>query len=226
MNYATHKLNNTIAFLTLFLIGTPYVFGEPSSLPKTVKELRYEMDVVNFDLPEEGDARLQRLAELVPHSEKLADENKNDAAFQMMAGFFNAQYAGAKGGVGALKYAKASRKYLEKSVKLDPTIYGSSAHVVLGSLYAQVPGWPIGFGDKKKAISNYKTALKLAPNGIDANFTYAQYLFGKKKYVEAKHYLQKAASAAGRPDRPKADKALREQINKGLELVEEKLADK
>lgn len=197
--------------------------AEPA-LPNTVKEMRLELDRVNFDL-NGSDAKLKRLDEVLPHSEALATKNSKDAGFQMMAGFYNAQYASYKGGIGALKYAQSARKYLEQSVKLDPTIYGSSAHAVLGTLYAQVPGWPIGFGNKKKALNNYQAALTFSPNGLDSNFTYAQYLFSQKKYQEAKRYLEKAALAPPRPDRPKADIDVSKQIAKGLKEIEQRLAE-
>jgi tetratricopeptide (TPR) repeat protein len=198
--------------------------AEPT-LPNTVREMRIELDRINFDV-EGKDAKIKRLEEVLPHSEALAEKNSKDAGFQMMAGFYNAQYAGYKGGIGALKYAKLSRKYLTQSVKLDPTIYDSSAHAVLGTLYAQVPGWPVGFGDKKKALINYQAALKLSPNGLDSNFTYAQYLFSQKKYKDAKRHLEKASLAPPRPDRPKADKDVSKQIAKGLKEIELRLAKK
>jgi len=205
-------IRTSLTLFFLFLISTGPVEAE-LSLPNTVKEMRYELDVVNFDL-EAKEAKIKRLEELLPHSEKLAEQNSEDAGFQMMAGFYNAQYAGYTGGIGALKYAKASRRFLEQSVSLDPALYDASAHAVLGQLYAQVPGWPIGFGDKKKALKNYQAALELSPNGIDSNFTYASYLYSKKKYAEAKTYLEKANIALARPDRSKADKDLKKHKKK------------
>ena len=213
--------NGLSSALVIALLSSPVMADQ--ALPNTVNEMRTELDVVNFDLVND-DARLKRLEVLLPHTETLARQNHSDAGFQMMAGFYNAQYAGYAGGIGALKYAKAARNYLEKSVALDPRLHGASAHVILGTLYAQVPGWPIGFGDKKKALKNFHAALKLAPNGIDSNFTYAGYLFAQKNYAEAKTYLNKAADAAARPGRPKADEHLKIRIRKGLEIIDKELA--
>jgi tetratricopeptide (TPR) repeat protein len=217
-------LRTSLFILITVALTTSLSMAEPA-LPNTVKEMRIELDRINFDLTD-NDARLERLEELLPHCQALADKNNNNAGLQMMAGFYNAQYAGYKGGIGALKYAKASRRYLEQSVALDPTIYGSSAHSVLAALYAQVPGWPIGFGDKKKALRNYHAALKLSPNGIDSNFTYAQYLFSQEKYKDAKSYFEKAALAPARANRPKADKDVKKQITKSLEEIEKRQAKK
>jgi len=211
------------AFICFFsVISYTKASQEQETLPTSLDELFDQLDIVNFDL--KGDDKLNTLKRLIDHTNTLAKEQPNNPGMLMMAGFFNAQYASNTGGLGALKYAKAARDYLEKSAELDPTFYNSAAHVVLGSIYAQVPGWPIGFGSNKKALSNYKKALELAPNGIDSNFTYGQYLVWKKKYAEAKPYLEKAKLAGPRLNRPKADKNLHIQIEKSLAKIDEELS--
>lgn len=208
-------------FLIIILLITFSAATHAERLPVTVKELRLELEVINFDL--EKDAKLNRLATLVAHTEELAKENNNDPGILLMAGVYNAQYAGAIGGIGALKYAKAARGYLESSVKLDPTIYSASAYSVLGTLYLRVPRWPIGYGSKKKADENYKMALEIAPNDIDLNFTYARYLYQKKKYAESKIYLQQAKVAPPRPLLPRADRELHRKIDQALIAIDKKL---
>ena len=192
-------------------------------LPDSVEGLRSFLDIINFDLKDKK--KLSALKRLINHTEALVklDKNKDNAGLLMMAGFFNAQYAGAIGGFSALKYAKASRKHLRKSVELDPSFYESAAHVVLGSLYAQVPRWPIAYGSKRKAIFHYQAALTLAPNGIDSNFTYGQFLLSQKKYAEAKPYFEKAKLATPRPDRPKADTVLKQKADVFLAQIKQQL---
>ena len=48
--------------------------------------------------------------------------------------------------------------------KINPAALNGSAYNSLGSLYAKVPGWPIGFGDKAKASVNYQKLVALAAN--------------------------------------------------------------
>jgi len=43
---------------------------------------------------------------------------------------------------------------------LNGSVYNS-----LGSLYAKVPGWPLGFGDKKKAQAYFEKALAINRTG-------------------------------------------------------------
>lgn len=194
------------------------------SLPNTVQELRNDLDAINFNV-EDKKERVALLKERLDHVEALADTNSKDAGYQMMAGFYNIQYAGNTGGIGALKYAKKARKYLDKSVALDPSLFGAAAHAVLGTIYAQVPGWPIGFGDKKKSEKNYQAALKISPDGLNSNFSYAQHLFGQKKYQESKAYLEKAKIAPAREGRPIANAKLPEILNKLEHAIEEKLSE-
>lgn len=63
----------------------------------------------------------------------------------------DSSWAGAKGGLGALSLVKQARSDLEKAISIDPNALQGSAWTSLGALYYQVPGWPIGFGDKNKA---------------------------------------------------------------------------
>lgn len=185
--------------------------------------LRIYLDQINFDYKDREQERLDLLKSLIQHTDQLLEEQTEDAGLQTMAGFFNAQYAGFKGGIGALKYAKAARKHLELATALDPELYQAAAHTILGSLYFRVPGWPVGFGNKKKAEANFKKAIEIAPNGIDANFSYAEFLAAQKRYQEAKLFLQKAQQAAPRADRPRADEHLQKRIKEGLKWIEEKI---
>jgi Tfp pilus assembly protein PilF len=86
-------------------------------------------------------------------------------------------------------------------------------------LYYQVPGWPIGFGDKKQAEALLKQAVAINPDGIDANFFYGDFLLNQGRKAEAKTYLQKAMMAQPRPGRELADKGRRQEIQQRLDKL-------
>ena len=130
--------------------------------------------------------------------------------------------AAAKGGLGALKYAKAAKKSFEKALRLDETALQGAAMTSLGVLYHKVPGWPIGFGSDKKAEMLLTNALSLNSDGIDPNFFYAEYLFDEREYDKAMVYLAKAQAAAPRPERPLADKGRQKEV----ELLKQKVLAK
>ncbi|ENY73518.1 tetratricopeptide repeat protein [Aeromonas diversa] len=125
-------------------------------------------------------------------------------------------WAGAKGGLGALPLVKEAKARLEIALKQDARALDGSAYTSLGSLYYQVPGWPIGFGDDDKADELLKQALAINPTGIDPNYFYGDFLLEKGKKAEAKRYLEKALAAPARPGRELADEGRRGEIKARL----------
>jgi tetratricopeptide (TPR) repeat protein len=131
-------------------------------------------------------------------------------------------FAGAKGGLGALSLAKDAKAALEHALAVDAKALQGSAYTSLGSLYYQVPGWPVGFGDDKKAREMLEAALKVNPDGIDPNYFYGDFLFRKGDYANAKKALEHALKAPARPDRPLADEGRRKEIAELLAKIKDK----
>ena len=125
-------------------------------------------------------------------------------------------YAGAKGGLGALGLVKEARASLEAALDIDPEALDGSAYTSLGSLYYQVPGWPLGFGDDSKARSYLQKALAINPDGIDANYFFGDFLLDQDEPERARVYLEKVLSAPGRPGRELADDGRRREATQLL----------
>jgi tetratricopeptide (TPR) repeat protein len=154
---------------------------------------------------------------------KVADKaSANDASrvdMLIWSAIVESSWAGEKGGLGALDLVKDAKRKLETAIKLDPRALDGSAFTSLGTLYYQVPGWPIGFGDKKQAEALLKQAVAINPDGIDANFFYGDFLLNQGRKAEAKTYLQKAMMAQPRPGRELADKGRRQEIQQRLDKL-------
>ncbi|WP_115717710.1 tetratricopeptide repeat protein [Gallaecimonas mangrovi] len=159
--------------------------------------------------------RLQMQSELKTHGQ--------DPDYLIWGGIISASYAGAKGGLGALKYVKEARSELEKAIKINDKALGGSAYTSLGSLYYLVPGWPISFGDDDKAKQYLQKALVINPDGIDANFFYGDFLMDQGHYRQAKVYLEKALAAPARPGRAVADAGRKGEIQERLKTIQTKL---
>lgn len=130
--------------------------------------------------------------------------------------------AGIVKGMAALPKVTKAKDMLEAVGRKHPRAMEGSIFTSLGSLYYQVPGWPVAFGDDKKAEKYLKNALQINPDGIDPNFFYGDFLFQDKRYSEAETYLKHALQAAPRPGREVADAGRRQEIKNLLA----KLADK
>lgn len=130
--------------------------------------------------------------------------------------------AGAERGIGALRLVKTARKLLLKAEALDPEALDGSVYSSLGSLYYQVPGWPIGFGDKEQAAVYLHKALEIDPDGIEPNYFYGDFLVEQGDYRAAVPVLEKALRAPPRPGREVADRGRREEVRRVLQAARDK----
>jgi tetratricopeptide (TPR) repeat protein len=185
-----------------------------------VRQLQSEWEVIKYRKPKaEQEQAYQALSEAAGGVRaRYADR----AEPQIWYGIIVASYAGAKGGLGALSLAKDAKQALEQALAIDAKALAGSAYTSLGSLYYQVPGWPIGFGDDRKARELLEAALKVNPNGIDPNFFYGDFLYRQGDYAGARKALDRALHAPPRPDRPLADEGRRKEIDELLAKIREK----
>jgi tetratricopeptide (TPR) repeat protein len=152
-------------------------------------------------------AKAHRLSEAQPQrSEPLVWE-----------GIVVSSLAGEKGGLGALGLVKKAKSLYEDAIRIEGNVLEGSAYNSLGVLYYKVPGWPIGFGDKAKARELLQKALAISPNGIDANYFYAEYLVETGRRGDAVAYLERALAAPPRPGRQVADEGRRAEARELLE---------
>lgn len=214
-----HTIKNIMASSVALLAltassGWAGVTEEISTLQKRWAEVNYQM---------EGEAQSEAFASLATEADAVVSRHPDNAAPLIWRGIIKSTYAGAKGGLGALSLAKSSKADLEAALTIDPQALHGSAYTSLGTLYCHVPGWPIGFGDDKKAEKLLLKALAINPDGIDSNYFYADYLIGKKRYQDARTYLLKAKTAAPRINRPLADAGRQKEISQALAVIEQKL---
>lgn len=168
-----------------------------------------------YDMPVKQ--RASAFEKLHAQAQALIQEQPQRAEPLVWDGIILSTWAGAKGGLGALSLVKDARDALEKSIELDPDALAGSAYTSLGSLYYQVPGWPIGFGDDHKARTLLLKALSINPDGIDPNYFYADFLLDQGDKDGAQKYFEKAMNAPARPDRPLADKGRHQDIRQKLD---------
>ncbi|WP_440056992.1 tetratricopeptide repeat protein (plasmid) [Pseudoalteromonas sp. T1lg65] len=177
--------------------------------------------VVNYEAKDDNQQR--SFDELIKQTNTFVQNYPQRAEAYIWQGIVKSSYAGAKGGLGALGLAKEAKASLEKALELDKSALSGSALTSLGTLYAQVPGWPIGFGSDKKAEQLFKESLAINPQGIDVNYFYGQFLYAERKYQAAHDYLIKAQQAPRRPGRDKADDYRQKEIAALLAKVDKKL---
>jgi len=111
-----------------------------------------------------------------------------------------------------LGLANRARDILARAYAINPRAGNGGAAMSLGVLYYKVPGSPIGFGDKARARQLLLQALALDPNGLDANYFWADYLYDQGDSSGARIALQRALRAPHDPNRPIWDVGRRGEV--------------
>lgn len=211
------------SFAAKFILVMTLALGGHAALAdvtEDVVQVRSSWEKIKYRTPEkEQEAAFEQL---VKESTRLREKYPRDASAAIWHGIVEASYAGAKGGLGALSLAKSARKSFEEALLIDAKALDGSAYTSLGSLYYQVPGWPIGFGDEKMALEMLNKGLSLNPNGIDPNYFYGDFLFRNGDLDGAERALKKALQAAPREGRALADEGRRKEINELLAKIAKK----
>ena len=205
------KKTTFILVLTAFTLSfsqTSFAIGEAA------KPLQQQWDIAKYQTADKE--REKALKTLLQKAEQIAQQHPSNAEVLVWEAIILSTYAGEKGGLGALGLVKDAKVLLEKAEKIDPNVLNGSIYTSLGSLYYQVPGWPIGFGNDDKAQAYLEKALATNPNGIDSNYFYGDFMLEEGEYQKAVAALEKALMAPPRPDRPIADTGRKQEIKTAL----------
>ena len=170
---------------------------------------------IQYQLPE--DDKEKAFEALAKEAETFVADYPGRAEPLIWQGIVLSTYAGAKGGLGALGLVKEARASLEAALKIAPEALDGSAYTSLGSLYYQVPGWPLGFGDDERARKYLQKSLASNPDGIDANYFFGDFLAEQDEPQRARVYLEKVLAAPPRPGREVADAGRRAEAELLLE---------
>lgn len=202
-------MRHTASFLMLALATGS---AGAATMEQSLLDIQQRWARINYEMP--AGQRADAFATLAGQAARLVAQYPERAEPLVWDGIVLSSQAGAQGGLGALGLAKEARDKLLASLKIDPTALSGSADTSLGTLYYRVPGWPIGFGDDAKAESYLKKAVQINPAGIDANYFYADFLYGQHRYAEAMVALEHAKAATPRPNRQLADQGRHQEIAK------------
>ena len=208
------RLFISVLFLILALPAGADTAGDIRYLQQRWAEIKYRTPHAQKE---------KEFASLAGEAAAKSDANPDSAELMIWEGIIRATSAGERGGLGALGEAKKARALFERAIEIKPDAMQGSAYTSLGSLYYQVPGFPIGFGSKKKADEMLKRGLEYDPDGIDSNYFYGDYLLDRGRFEEAVKAFEKALQAAPRPGRQLADEGRKTEIRDDLEKAREKL---
>ena len=208
--------------LSLACLGAGSASADQQTLNQAILDVQTHWAQVMYETPQK--AKDSAFDKLDSEAKAVTDRYPGRAEPLVWEAISLSSHAGVAGGLTGLGMAKQARDLLLQAERIDPKALDGSVYTSLGALYAKVPGWPIGFGDQKKAAAYFEKALAINPNGMDPNYLYGDFLFSQGRYRDSEQALERALHAPPRPNRPLADKGRKGEIEALLTQVHTKLA--
>lgn len=201
--------------ISLLLAAVLIAFSFPAHAADTTQSLQEEWARIKYQV-QGKDAKLAAIAKLEERAASYSKVNPKSADALIWEAIILATTANITKSLSGLPKVEKAKSLLEESLKLDPRAMEGAGHMTLGSLYYQVPGWPVGFGNDKLADQHLKSALAVNPDGMDTNYWYGAFLLDDGKYAAAVPYLEKALAAPDRANRKVADAGRKAEIREAL----------
>ena len=211
--------------MPLMLLGSTAAWAlDADPVLAKLHEIQRDWAHIKYEIPD-SDAQLDAIHNLEEKAAALTADNPQRPEPKIWQGIILSTDAGIVRGISALGKVKQAKQLLEEAIQENDKALDGSAYTSLGTLYYQVPGWPLAFGSNAKAGAMFKKALALNPQGIDPNYFYGDYLLHLGRYADAKKAFETALKAPARPDRALADKGRRDEIRTALAKISKKLND-
>ena len=208
-----------LSFFILFpMLNSALGALSPSDL-KIIQGVKDEWETTFYTLSQDQQEPI--LKTLSMKADTLIQQYPDAAEAYLVAGLIQCSLAANEGGFSALGRVKKARQFVLQAMDKDPLAMDGSGYVILGNLYYRLPGWPISFGDNKVARSYLETAIRLYPEGLDANYFYGDFLLDEGNPAAALPYLEKADRAPVRALSRLSDLKLKEELKVSLKSARE-----
>jgi len=200
-----------IGVAVALVTGVPALASNNKAMDADIHSIELQWEHIKF--AENGSPnQFTHIDTLAKYAASVAQKYPNRVEPLIWEGIVTSEEAGMASTLNAMGYAKRAKAILEEAYKRDPSALSAGAPTSLGVLYYRVPGWPLGFGSNNEARALLQQAVRLAPNGMDANYFYADFLMSQHEYAAAYKVLKHALSLPPQPDRPLWDKNRRAVI--------------
>lgn len=210
-----------LACLVALLLTAPVLHAGDDPLAEPLRQVQINWETIKFTVPE-GSEQKRQMDALGEQADALAAKYPDRVEALIWDGILTSERASMANPVSALSLATRARNTLEKAYAMSPTALDGGAPTSLGVLYYRVPGFPIAFGDTKKARKLLEQATTAAPNGLDAWYFYGDFLMSEGESAKARAAFTHALAIPPRPDRPLWDQNRRLVIQEKLDALKGK----
>jgi tetratricopeptide (TPR) repeat protein len=197
--------------------------GRSAEASPEVSELARSWDHVNFEIKSPA-AQIAAAEALAQQAQAMARSRPGDPAPLIWEAAALLAKADARHDLASLGLARQARRLLEQATAEGASgAQGAFAYAVLGELYGAAPGFPLGFGDRRKARAEFAKAFALAPDDIEVNVLYADFLLDQRDPQGAIDAARRGLNAPPRPGREVGDKGRREEAQSVIAKAEREM---
>jgi hypothetical protein len=214
---ATHR----ILMLLLAMVATSATAARASTVDESLIDIEQRWAGAVFE--SKGRQQNKALVTLLGDVRKLATSHGDNAKAVAWHGIIAHECVRNHCKSNSSSLRREARDALLKAESLGPGPLRSLVYGNLGGLYAHTSSMFGGFGSKVRGISYMWKAIVVDPDGLDANYLYAELLVDEKRYRDAHEVLLKASTTIVRPEHERADRGRRDQVIALLRKVESEL---
>lgn len=208
------KLCRVAAMTAIMLAGTAHASNDPA-MDAQVKHINDEWARIKYQVHDKSQ-QYQQLDKLAVQAAQVVAKYPGHAEPLLWQGIVTSEEAAQASVLKQLGLATAARDILLKAYRIDPLAEKGGVAMSLGVLYYKVPGWPIGFGDAKKAKAYLNQGLVVDPLSLDTNWFFGDYWATKGDRERARAFFNKALAAPVDPTRPVWDSGRRNEVRAAL----------
>lgn len=207
-------VNQSISVLFTLCIFLFTSLAQAGASEAEIVKLRTDWAKAKYETPKAQ--QLAAFEQVINEADELNKKYPDDAHVMLWYATSLSSFAQLKGGMGVLPRVKKARALLEDALTKQPRIENGFGYGVIGAMYARVPGFPVAFGDKKKARAFLQAAVKIDPKGSDSNYYYGDFLADMGESAEARKHLEIAKNAPIRKGYEIQDKGRKTEIDASL----------
>ena len=218
----TRVMLGTLSLLGALNVGNALA-ADQSSMAVDLRRIELEWAHITYQLPS-SDEQDRQMRALATQAAQLVARYPGRPEPLIWDGIVTSSEAKYAGSFSAMGFAKDARDLFEKAGRIDYRAVDGSVPISLGALYYLVPGFPLGFGDNDKARKYLEQGIQMNPNGLDANYFYADFLYRQGEYEKSATVLKHGLSVPADPQRPVWDAGRRSEMRALLSKVNQRLA--
>jgi tetratricopeptide (TPR) repeat protein len=174
-------------------------------------EIDLDWATIKYLVPDQAE-QLKRFDALAQKTARIVEKYPDRAEPLLWEGVVTYEESRLGGVLREHRLAESARSLFKRAEDIDPRILHGAVILYLGIVYYQEPGFPLGFGDDKKASHYLQLANDMNPEGLDAAYFYGAFLCDKGSNAEATIVLARALESPPDPDRPVWDAGRRAEI--------------